>query len=156
MAGPAAVVSSETVSLQLVSTAYDCPLNPAGMVTENPPATGVATVKVGPVTEMNAAYIVASPEAGLSVYPGVRRVTVLPALTGMAVFGSSDKVGNAFTGSAGLVDGQAVMNAAARVYTSLMLNGVSNGCAKGDSLRELRIYDEWRASTVRIDPAAVR
>ena len=54
-AGPAAVVSSVTVSLQLVSTAYDWPLKPLGIVTEKPPVTGVATTNVGPVTEMKAA-----------------------------------------------------------------------------------------------------
>ena len=55
IAGPAAVVSSVTVSLQPVSTAYDWPLKPSGIVTEKPPVTGVASTKVGPVTEMNAA-----------------------------------------------------------------------------------------------------
>lgn len=35
-------------------------------------------------------------------------------------------------------------------------SGVSNGAGKGDWPSTFRMYDEWRASMVKIAPAAVR
>lgn len=64
--------------------------------------------------------------------------------------------GNAFTGSGGLLFGQDTMKALARLYTSFRSSGASNGCGNGDWRSPARMYDEWRLSTVRMDPAAVR
>jgi hypothetical protein len=83
--------------------------------------------------------------------------TVDPATTGPAAVAAI--AGYALTGRAGLVDGQDLMNADARVYTALGVSGMS--CADGNGLSFSpddvgRRYAEWRASTVRIDPATVR
>ena len=48
------------------------------------------------------------------------------------------------------------MNGAASVYTSFSDKGTSNGDGKGLSPSEARMYDEWRDSTVKIEPAAVK
>jgi len=53
-AGPAAVVSSVTFSLQAVSTTYVCPLTPSGTTTLYSLGTGAAGTKIGPVMLMKA------------------------------------------------------------------------------------------------------
>lgn len=58
---------------------------------------------------------------------GVRRVTVAPAVTGMAAVGASCNLGKAFMGRVGLLDGQEVMNPEANEYTSSRVKGASNG-----------------------------
>ena len=60
------------------------------------------------------------------------------------------------TGRVGLLEGQDTMNGAASVYTSFSDKGTSNGDGNGLSPSEARIYDEWRDSTVKIEPAAVK
>lgn len=55
-----------------------------------------------------------------------------------------------------MLDGQDTMNGAASVYTSSRVKGTSNGVGNGLSPSEARMYDEWRDSTVKIEPAAVK
>lgn len=81
---------------------------------------------------------------------------MLPGATGLWVDADSFKAGNALTGRGGLSEGQLLMNGEASENTSLSVRGASNGCGKGDSPSPARRYDEWRASTVRMEPAAVR
>lgn len=64
--------------------------------------------------------------------------------------------GNALNGKAGSPGAKPVMNWAAREKTWLKSRGVSNGLGNGDCLSWARIYEEWRDSTVRMEPAAAR
>lgn len=50
----------------------------------------------------------------------------------------------------------AVMNIAANEKTGLKSKGVSKADGKGACPMALRMKDEWRASTVKMDPAAAR
>lgn len=74
---------------------------------------------------------------GLSVYPGVLSVIVVPVKIPPDV--SSANLGKALRGSFGLGGGQEMMNGDARVFTSSGSSGESNGEGNGRSLREARI-----------------
>lgn len=69
---------------------------------------------------------------------GVRRVTVEPGATGMAVAGASCSLGKDLMGSGELLDGQEVMKPEANEYTSSRVKGASNGWGNGASLRLAR------------------
>lgn len=81
---------------------------------------------------------------------------VVPAVMLAGLLGSNVRLGKALTGSFTLLDGQETIKGAAKVYTSLRERGTSNGDGKGTSPIAARMYDEWRASTVKMEPAAVR
>ena len=66
------------------------------------------------------------------------------------------KGGNAVNGSGGSSGANPVMKVAAREKTWLKVKGASKGCGNGDWWRCARIKAEWRASMVRMLPAAVR
>lgn len=98
----------------------------------NPPSILVALAKVAPKIVMKAAVSGSDPFSASREYPGVRRVMVVPAV--MVPVVASVRAGKAVAGSAALVLGQLTMNCEARVYTSLISNGVSNGDGYGLSL----------------------
>lgn len=65
--------------------------------------------------------------------------------------------GKAVNGNEGFDDGQLVMKEEARLKTWFWVSGVSNGPDHGVPFRTAEpIHASWRASVVRIDPAAVR
>ena len=66
-------------------------------------------------------------------------------------------LGNALTGSAGLLDGHDVMNGAASEYTESRPRGTSKGPDQPEPMLTAdEIYDAWRASVESTDAAAVR
>lgn len=95
------------------------------------------STKIGPVTVIKAACRVAEASLGLSVYPGVLSVIVVPVK--MLPDVSSANLGKALRGSVGLGGGQETMNDDARVYTSFGSSGESNGEGNGRSFKEARI-----------------
>lgn len=105
---------------------------------------------------MKAAYATLATSCAFRVLELVVKCTVWLAATGTLVLGDMVSAGKALTGSAGLLAGQETMKALASVYTSLRSSGVSKGAGNGRSPVCSRRYAAWRASMVRIDPAAVR
>lgn len=59
-------------------------------------------------------------------------------------------------GRAGSFGANPVMNCAAKLNTPLKSSGVSKGFGKGACPSSARMYEEWRDSTVKMEPAAVR
>lgn len=124
IAGPATVVASLASVPLVVAIAYTCPAKSCGIVTL-PPFTGTNTLS-SPVKNTTNVGAVLPFEVTVADCPGATLVSV-----------SAEK---AFTGSAGLVDGQEVMNCAARVNIWLRPRGTLvrevSSCSERNRIRE--------------------